>query len=104
MRFALIVEPPVADASTDRLAVLRLAIARAGFNVVRLRAGGTLRRDLTRAIEVTEKDDAALVYVAGDVRLEGGEISLSGEAPLPLGEMARAIAGRALAQLLFVLD
>jgi tetratricopeptide (TPR) repeat protein len=103
MRFALVVEPESAD-SLDRLAPLRLAVMRAGFNVVRLRAGVNLRRDLTRAVDVTEKDDAALVYVAGDVTLIDGSIALAGAQPLPLDEVAGIICSRPLEQMLFVLD
>jgi tetratricopeptide (TPR) repeat protein len=104
MRFALVIEPPASDASLDRLAPLRLAVARAGFNVVRLRAGGTLAHDLARAVAVTDEEDSALVYVAGNVRLEGGDVGLLSRPPLPIAEMAGLIASRPLAQLLFVVD
>jgi hypothetical protein len=103
MRFALVVEPESAD-HLDRLVPLRSAILRAGFNVVRLRAGATLRRDLARAVEVTEKEDAALVYVAGDVMMADGGIALSSVPPMPVAELTGILCSRPLAQLLFMFD
>ncbi|HEY2512099.1 MAG TPA: hypothetical protein VGI39_14625, partial [Polyangiaceae bacterium] len=103
MRFALVVEPPASE-PLDRLAPLRLAIARAGFNVVRLRSGPALRRDLERAIDATEPDDAALVYIAGDLKLHGEDVALAADLPLPLSEMARVVGERRLGQVLFVVD
>jgi tetratricopeptide (TPR) repeat protein len=104
MRFALVIEPEASDATLDRLAPLRLAVARAGFNVVRLRAGAALAHDLGRAIAVTDEEDSALVYVAGNVVLEGGEIKLLSRPPLAIEEMAGIIGSRPLGQLLFVVD
>ncbi|MGO8994887.1 MAG: tetratricopeptide repeat protein [Polyangiaceae bacterium] len=104
MRFALVIEPPEILGSVDRLAPLRLAVGRAGFNLVRLRSGVTLARELSRAIGAADPEDSALVYVAGEVRIEGGEILLDGDLPLEIVEMARIVASQSLAQLLFVID
>ncbi len=105
MRFALVIEPAaVAGAFVDRLAPLRAAVARAGFNVVRLASGPTLSRDLARAVAATDDEDSTLVYVAGDVRFEGGEIALLSDPPMAVAEVARTVGGRPLAQLLFVVD
>ncbi len=133
MRFALVIEPATGEASQssgreaftsaraaeaftsaraaeasldrlDRLALLRLAVARAGFNVVRLRAGLTLARDLARAIAAADDDDAALVYVAGDVRVEAGEVMFLAELPMAIAEMASCIGERGLRNVLFVVD
>jgi golgin subfamily B member 1 len=104
MRFALVIEPPETPTSVDRLNALRLAVARAGFNVVRIRGGATLARELSRVIGATETDDAALIYVAGDVRLEGGEAVLDEETALPVAELARIVTVHAFAQLLVVID
>ena len=103
MRFALVIEPPATE-PLDRLAPLRLAIARAGFNVVRLRSGPALRRDLERAIDATEPDDAALVYIAGDLKMHGEDIALAAALPLTLAEMRRVVGERRLGQVLFVVD
>jgi tetratricopeptide (TPR) repeat protein len=106
MRFALVIEPAGESAiePIDRLAPLRLAVAHAGFNVVRLRAGATLARDLARAIAVADDEDSALVYVTGDVRIEGADVSLLAELPMAFSQMAACVGERTLAQLLFVVD
>src|SRR5580704_412878 len=102
MRFALIIEPSVAD-SVDRLAPLRERIAHAGFNIVRLRAGATLLRDLARAVDATDAGDSALVCIAGDVVLAGDAIALRADPPVPLSAIATISGERGLAQLAFVI-
>jgi tetratricopeptide (TPR) repeat protein len=108
MRFALVIEPASGSDSLDRIAPFREAVGRAGFNLVRLHTGANLAHDLARAIAVTDDEDAALVYFAGDVRLgaaQGGpEAELAGESPVSFAEIARTLAARKLAQLLFVVD
>jgi tetratricopeptide (TPR) repeat protein len=103
MRFALLVEPP-ARGNIDRLAPLREAVMRAGFNVVRLPQDASLRKNLARAVDVAEKEDAALVFVAGDVTLADGTLQLASEAALGLEDVAAIVCARQLAQLLFVVD
>ena len=115
MRFALVIEPPDGGDHVDRLGALRLTVARAGFNVVRLRAEATHPKKQARAVEATEPHDTALVYIAGDVRLDAGAIVLAGLPPLPLAELASIVYGRPVPaispttrlkfhQLLFVVD
>jgi tetratricopeptide (TPR) repeat protein len=104
MRFAFILEPPPAGSGVDKLAVLRLAVARAGFNVVRLRFGGTMRKDLARAIDAADDEDSVLLYVAGDVNLVRDSVVLALEPPLPLADIATLVCGRPLAHLLIVVD
>jgi tetratricopeptide (TPR) repeat protein len=105
MRFALVVEPPKDGGPLDRLAPLRERIARAGFNIVRLHAGASLSRDVARAIAAAEHEDTALVYLACDVQLAGGEsILLLGGEPTPLADVAAVVGGHSLAHLLFVVD
>jgi tetratricopeptide (TPR) repeat protein len=104
MRFALVVEPSRSDID-GRLGPFRERVMRAGFNAVRLHAGAALTRDLSRAIEVTERGDAALVYVPGDVVIGvDGAVALEGETRISLAQIADIVASRPLAQVLFVVD
>jgi hypothetical protein len=104
MRFALVVEPPEKQGSVDRLTALRLGVARSGFNVVRMRNGPGLARELARALAAADDGDDALVYVAADVVIDGGAAVTDGEGTLAFSEIASSVTARSLGQVLFLVD
>src|SRR5439155_15142013 len=109
MRFAVVIAPPEENAATDApLGALSDRLMRAGFNVVRAATSPHLPRDLARAIDGLDEDDALLVILAGALRSgEGDAISVSvsaGGEQIGLDAIGAVLRERKAREALLVID
>jgi tetratricopeptide (TPR) repeat protein len=111
MRFAVVIAPPEENAATnDCLGALCDRLMRAGFNVVRAATSDHLARDLARAIDGLDEEDALLVVVTGALRSGDDQaIALSvsageGEEEVGLDAIGAVLRERKAREALLVID